>query len=126
MAPREAPEIVLNVLGYRDEDGWVALALEMDLRGYGETFEDALDDLVELVEMQISFALSKGQPGMVWRAAEPVWFERYAETRRARYLAFYSDPNGGADAEYRVRSMPIPEPNAVNGLVSSGFERLHA
>jgi hypothetical protein len=56
--------VAFNVLGYRDEGGWVALALEMDLRGYGSTFEEAQKDLTYLVAMQIGFARSKGQPGL--------------------------------------------------------------
>ena len=36
--------IFLDVLGYREREGeWVALALEMDLRGYGATYDQALD-----------------------------------------------------------------------------------
>jgi hypothetical protein len=27
--------VTLNILGYREDNEWVALALEMDLRGYG-------------------------------------------------------------------------------------------
>ena len=64
--------ILLNVLGYREEEaeaGWVALALEMDLRGYGTTFEAALEELKELVSMQISFSRFKGQPELIWKPA---------------------------------------------------------
>jgi len=32
-------QVTLNILGYREESEWVALALEMDLRGCGKTFE---------------------------------------------------------------------------------------
>jgi hypothetical protein len=69
----------LNVLGYQEEGEWVALALEMDLRGYGETFEDALADLKDLVFMQVSFSRFKGQPELPWKAAEPIWFDRFAD-----------------------------------------------
>src|SRR5947199_10333163 len=77
-------DAVFNVLGYREETEWVALALELDLRGYGKTFDEALRELWDLVVTQIGFALFEGQPEMIWRAAEPVWFERFAETRRER------------------------------------------
>lgn len=126
MASRETvPEIGLNVLGYRDGDDWVALALEMDLRGYGPSFEDALDELVELIEMQISFAVAKGRPEMIWKSAEPTWFERYAEARRARYLTFYGG-HESVDENYRVRSMPMPDPGVISNLTESGFEPLRA
>jgi hypothetical protein len=84
-ASSEAPiyELTLNVLGYEDGE-WVALALEMDLRGYGPTFQDAVRELTDLVKTQVSFAHFKGQPEMVLKPAEPVWWERYAEVRRDR------------------------------------------
>ncbi|HKI86373.1 MAG TPA: hypothetical protein VKA53_06485, partial [Thermoanaerobaculia bacterium] len=54
---REVPsEIKLRVLGYQEDGEWVALALEMDLRGYGETFQGALVELRDLVATQLSFA----------------------------------------------------------------------
>jgi hypothetical protein len=31
--------------------------------------------------MQIGFSRFKGQPELIWKAADPVWFERFAETR---------------------------------------------
>lgn len=52
--------IFVNVLGYQEDNEWVALALEMDLRGYGATFEEALAELQDLVNMQISFAHQAG------------------------------------------------------------------
>jgi hypothetical protein len=60
------PDIAFSVLGYREDEEWVALALEMDLRGFGETFEEALDELRDLIATQISFALFKEQPEMIW------------------------------------------------------------
>ena len=74
--------VTVNVLGYREDGEWVALALEMDLRGYGQTFREALEELTDLVRTQIRFAQFKGQPDMIWKSAEPVWFERFADVRR--------------------------------------------
>ncbi len=65
--------ITLSILGYQEDEEWVALALEMDLRGYGPTFEEALGELRDPVAAQISFALFKGQPDMIWKPAEGVW-----------------------------------------------------
>lgn len=75
-APVSKNSLSLNVLGYWDEQeqAWVALALEMDLRGYGPTFEAAEAELEEVVGMQIRFALFKGQPEMMWKPAEPVYW----------------------------------------------------
>ena len=111
--------ITLNVLGYQEEDEWVALALEMDLRGYGETFETALEDLAELVNMQISFSRLKGQPELIWKAAEPIWFERFAETRRA-YLEALVRESTVSEPEYNVAGLPIPPAHVIEAL-RSGF-----
>jgi hypothetical protein len=83
--------VVLNVLGYQEEGAWIALALEMDLRGYGGSFGEALEELTDLVGTQIRFAQFKGQPELVWKPAEPVWFERFADARRERLNAMVQD-----------------------------------
>ena len=77
-------DIFLNALIYRSdgEDGWAALALEMDIRGYGGTPAEAFQELGDLVRMQISFAMFKADPTLIWKAADPVWFERFADARR--------------------------------------------
>ena len=108
-SPHGAPRVFeasLNVLGYREEGDWVALAMEMDLRGYGSTFAEALDDLADLVQTQIDFAHFKGQPELIWKPAEPVWWARFAEAQRAALeavanpsrtpeLYFVADGTGG-------------------------------
>ena len=110
-------EIFLNVLGYREEDEWVALVLEMDLRGYGETFEEALKEVVELVEMQVSFAAYKGQPEMLWKPADPIWLERFAEVRQTRLRDLYSGSEPASESGgYKVRGVPIPPPHVIAGL----------
>jgi hypothetical protein len=104
--------VTLNVLGYREDDEWVALALEMDLRGYGQTFGEALSELTELVATQIRFAQFKGQSDLVWKSAEPVWFERFADVRRERLNALVQDRQP-SDPSYDVASLVIPP--AVTG-----------
>ena len=67
-------EVQINVLGFysNEEKKWNVVALEMDIWGYGETLQEAYDDLAELVLMQISFAVYKGMPDMIWHRADPV------------------------------------------------------
>lgn len=105
-------ELSLNILGYQDQEAgeWVALALEMDLRGYGPTFEAALEDLKDLVGMQISFALQKGLPDMIVRPAEPVWFELFASVRseRMRHLGVASTGD-----EYQIAGLAIPPAHVI-------------
>lgn len=76
----------LSILGYQEDDEWVALALEMDLRGYGATFEEALGELQELVMMQISFALQQDQPELIWKSAEPRFHDMWERGRRDTLL----------------------------------------
>lgn len=106
--------VVLNVLGYREDGEWVALALEMDLRGYGETFGGALEELKDLVAIQIRFAQSKDQPELVWKPAEAVWFERFADVRREHLNALvqHREPS---DPSYDVAGLVIPPPHSDPG-----------
>ena len=74
--------ITLRVLGYRDGKGWAAHCLETDLVGHGRNFQTALSDLVELTEMQVSFALQTEQPSLLDHPAPPdIWqtYERLAQ-----------------------------------------------
>ena len=75
--------IPMSVLGYWEEGEWVALALEMDLRGYGETFEDAFKNLEEAIEEQICFAVYKQDLGLIQHRAEDRYFRMFREARNA-------------------------------------------
>ncbi|MGI8784800.1 MAG: hypothetical protein ACR2L2_14250 [Acidobacteriota bacterium] len=109
-------EITLSVVGYHDrlESCWTAIALEMDLHGSGQTFEAALADLMDLVRIQISFALFKGQPELISKPADPIWFHRFAEIRTERLRMITTHPPEGSD--YRIRSIPIPPPHVIEDL----------
>ncbi len=99
--------VVLNVLGYREDGEWGALALEMDLRGFGATFGEALEELKDLVATQIRFAQFKDRPELVWKPAEAVWFERFADVRREHLNALvqHREPS---DPSYDVAGLVIP------------------
>ncbi len=79
-------KIHLNILGYKEDGEHVALALEMDLRGYGATIDAALAELQDLVLAQISFALFKGHPETIWFRAEQRYWD-LLRTARADLLA---------------------------------------
>ena len=70
----------VRVLGYREDGEWVALALDMDLHGCGKTFEDALKELSECVDVQVSAALEKGNLGLLHFPAEKKYFGMYYDT----------------------------------------------
>ena len=50
-------DVTINVLGYMEDGDWIAHALEMDLVGVGDSFEEAIEALNEFIEAQVSFAL---------------------------------------------------------------------
>jgi len=108
-----AHNMMLNVLGYREGGEVVALALEMDLRGYGATFAEALDDLNDLVKMQLGFALFKhGSLDMAYHPAEPVWFELFAEARRAALRSLTHDDG----ADFQPGGLPMPDPQVIESM----------
>lgn len=114
----------VRVLGYREDGEWVALALEMDLRGYGATFEAAYRELRELVETQIRFALSKGKPEMIWKDAEAEYFHKLEAALHASLAALL----GGHDSEQdeaAATALPIPPAHVIDSL-KSGFSQTSA
>ncbi len=115
---REAtPDITLSVLGYHEDEEWVALALEMDLRGFGTTFEEALDELRDLIATQIGFALIKEQPEMIWKPAEGVWFGLYEQIRR-QCLEAAIQARPFVDTAYQATSLPIPPAHVITGFMA--------
>lgn len=77
--------LMLRVLLYRDEEDapgeWIAIALEMDLLGYGKTEDEALTYLRDLVETQVSFALDKKELNLIPFPAPPKYFNLYEQGR---------------------------------------------
>ena len=106
-------DITINVLGFCEDSLWCALGLEVDIRGYGETFEKACEDLRDLVLMQITFAIQKDQPDMIWRPADPVYFERFSEQRR-RQFHYFAKPI--EDDQYHAGGLPLPSPQVISQI----------
>jgi hypothetical protein len=77
----------VSVITFREGDGWTALALEMDLRGYGPTVEAANDDLREMLTAQVSFAVEMGHPESVWNRAADEYWRMFEEVRREQFVA---------------------------------------
>lgn len=100
--------IRLRVLGYQEGDEWVALALEMDLRGYGEKFEDALDELQGLIRMQISFAMERGNTDMIFKDAEPRYFKMYNREKHDALSELVGKTTPRRAGSSSVRDVPVP------------------
>jgi len=75
---------IFRVLFYKEEKEWIALALEMDLRGYGKTKPAALKELSQLVASQETFAKFKNQIELVWFPAEEKYWRKYERKCRKK------------------------------------------
>jgi hypothetical protein len=114
-AERIYSDLALNIFGYQEDRAWVALALEMDLRGDGPTFNDALDELDELVTTQLGFAQMKAQPELIWKPAEPIYWRLFEDARRDRLREFVLSESP-RNPDYEVRGLPLPPPHVITSL----------
>ncbi len=51
-------EVTIQILGIKKDGKWNAKALSMNLMGFGNTFEEALNKLCEAITYQIEYALN--------------------------------------------------------------------
>ena len=110
--PLDAPaefEAAFSVLGYREDEMWVAHCLEMDILGFGESRDEALNELSELMEMKISFALQSECLESLYSPAPPEYWQRFGELNRE--LLFAVDPTHTAE-DYFLSQLRRP---AVGG-----------
>ncbi len=77
-----------SILTFYDEETeeWNSVALEMDIWGYGTTPEESFEDLNKLVCMQVSFALFKKQPGMIWHRADDIYWNLFEKARHVELI----------------------------------------
>ena len=100
-------KINLSVLGYEEDGLHVAHCLEMDLKGRGESNEEALEDLLDLIRMQITFALEKGEPGLIYHPAESKYFRAHQMLRRTVLQSYPENPSYGG--KYLLNEIPMAE-----------------
>ena len=109
---KESLELAINVLGVREDGAWCAIALEMSLRGYGETFEAALVELREAIDAQVSFAVQNGNLDQIFIPAEPHYFKLYADVKREALKCRLLDRTETGLPDYRAGDIPLPKPTA--------------
>jgi hypothetical protein len=108
-------KLFLRVLGREIERGrWSAHCLETDIVGYGRTFDAALCELLELTEMQISFAIFKKQPALLDRPAPAEVFELYNAVHREQMTEL--DTTKRKRRNRVVTSVPLPQPSSRSGF----------
>ena len=105
--------LTIDVLGVHEDGAWCAIALEMGLRGYGRTFDAALDELRGAIEAQVSFAVQQGSLDQVFVPAEPHYFKLYAELKREALKHELFSRSRPESPGYRVGHIPLPTPTAA-------------
>ena len=109
----EVLEPAINVLGVCENGAWCAIALEMSLRGYGRTFEAALDELRGAIEAQVSFAVQQDSFDQIFIPAEPHYFKLYADMKREALKRKLLNRSQLGLPDYRVGDIPLPAPTAA-------------
>ena len=104
-------QFTVRVLGLREDGQWCAIALEMSLRGYGETFDEALKDLDATMEAQVSFAMQHGTLEEIWKPAEPQYVQLYDRVRRESMRDYLEASQSTTDDEYAASDLPIARPS---------------
>ena len=74
---RDPTELDLRVLGFREDGMWCAIALELDLYGTGRNFDEAVADLKNAVDAQVSFAIQHDNLDGILFPADERYFDLY-------------------------------------------------
>ena len=111
----------IRVLAFREDDGFTARALEMDLVGCGKTANEALAALQEAVEAQISFSIQMKDASLLNFPAEQKYFDAWEKAQSGSFVkslaenaldnprsVFISAPRGGIKASRSNRFDPEP------------------
>jgi hypothetical protein len=102
----EAKAFEVSVIVFRDGSVWTALALEMDIRGYGASRKAAVDDALSMITAQVSFAVQTGHAESVWKRAEEKYWQMWENARRNQFIAEISGSEAPADEIADL--VPIP------------------
>lgn len=105
-------ELSINVLGVREDGAWCAIALEMSLRGYGETFTEALVELTQAIEAQVSFAVQHDNLDQIFIPTELHYFRLYADMKREALKRKLCNLEHSGLPDYQFGDIPLPLPKA--------------
>jgi hypothetical protein len=89
-----------NLIVFREDSTWTALALEMDVRGYGPTLQAAIKDVMEMLQAQITFAVQMGHPETIWHPAEEKYWRMWERARRNQFVADISGSDSPDDTAF--------------------------
>jgi uncharacterized protein Usg len=120
----ERTSINLSILGFKEGHEWCALALELDLRGYGRTLDEAMADLKEHVSMQVSFCLQMGTLDSMFFPAEDQFWKMYHKGKLDQMISLVSHHKITRDQPV-ARDLPFPD-NLITHGPGPRFEPCHA
>ncbi len=92
MKPQETFDLSFRVAVYHEGGEWVAHALEADIVGCGGTPEEALKELHDSIECQVSFALQTGDLSLIQHEAPREIVTMWEEVNRRAMEAMFSLP----------------------------------
>lgn len=101
---KEKKTFTFSIVAFPEDSEWTAIALELDVRGFGSSAEEALSDLIEMVKAQVSFAVQRNHPASIWRRADETYWRMFDDARRNHLVAELSDqqPTDARVAEYET------------------------
>lgn len=114
----------ISVLFQHSPEGVTGTAMEMDLVAVGNTQPECERNLAELISMQVSFAIQKKCPRLLFKPAEPYLWEIFHRQREAALHRMMS--NSPASDEYEVGSMPIDHKLIERARNKRPFRRAYA
>jgi hypothetical protein len=113
--------IQIRVLICKEEGEFVARALELDLLGYGKTEAEAVQELQQTVEAQISFAHQMKDPGLIGFPADAEYFTRWEDAQRK---VLHSQVLGDKSVKLEAKAVVITiTPNEIKALRSRTFSK---
>jgi hypothetical protein len=86
-------DLNLRLLIYKEEDEWVAHALEMDLLGYGNSPREAKEAVKKAIEAQLEFASHIDNPKMAQFPAPKEFFTRWEKAQTHSVRGVFGPPD---------------------------------
>lgn len=107
-------DLTIRVLVYKEDDQFVAHALEFDILGYGETEAAAKKNLTILLDNQLSFAACKNSPESVYFPAPKEFFDRWDKANQAKIKG--EKPSGGCPTLHGKSTVIVYSDEALKKL----------
>ena len=103
----DAATMHLRVLGYEEDGEWCALCLEMDLRGYGDSFDDAMEELHNAIVNQFTFAAQMNNPDLLSFGVEEKYHVMYAQAQQEAMSDYITGSQEAARSQL-ISELPVP------------------